>query len=547
VTTLTERLRETAAGPASAASRRLSDAADSAARHRRDLLLEAADAQQQTLEALAALVRFMDQWGEFQEAVAKTRSLLDRQQNERRRTAELAKQTLGRRPESLSPRHQAELGQAWRRQLQLARETEQLIGRLTSLAEQLKTKDPAGAAALDEASRAGIAGDVDQRMRQAGEAIEGNRMAAAAIEQRAAEGGLADMLAGLQERRKRELAELTKRIEDARQAVAELLRQQRELLEANVEAARLAAGDEVFAQQAASQRTLGRNTLSLADDLDSRDQTAGPARLVRGAAGPMELAESALKQADSPTARDHQSQAVELLAQALDEFEELAKKAADQAWKQSLAALKDRLDNIRSRQQDINHQSAEIIARAAQAKRLTRKQYRKVARLAKSQGQLHPEVEAVRLRLGDAEVYIWVIDRVLELVSQSQQSLEQRRLDNTLADAQQQIVDELDVLIGALDQAARLPPLDEYADGQSAGGGGAAAAAQSPVPSVAELLVLKSMQLDLNARTARQARDFEADTASEQQLGDLQRLAARQQTIRELTEAVTTRARQGQP
>ena len=153
----------------------------------------------------------------------------------------------------------------------------------------------------------------------------------------------------------------------------------------------------------------------------------------------------------------------------------------------------------------------------------------------------------MRLRLGDAEVYIWVIDRVLELVSQSQQSLEQRRLDNTLADAQQQIVDELDVLIGALDQAARLPPLDEYAEGQSAGGGGAAAAAQSPVPSVAELLVLKSMQLDLNARTARQARDFEADTASEQQLGDLQRLAARQQKIRELTEAVTTRARQGQP
>ena len=261
----------------------------------------------------------------------------------------------------------------------------------------------------------------------------------------------------------------------------------------------------------------------------------------------MQLAESALKQADSPTARDQQSEAVELLAQAVDELDELAREAADQAWKESLAALKDRLDGIRNRQRDINDRSAEIIARDAQAKRLTRKQYRNVARLAKSQGQLHPEVEAVRRRLGDAEVYTWVIERVLELISQSQRSLEQRRLDNALADVQQQIVDELDVLIGALDQAARLPSLDEYADGQSAGGGGAAAATQSPVPNVAELLVLKSMQLDLNAKTARQAGDFDADTASEQQLGDLQRLAARQQKIRELTEAVTTRARQVHP
>jgi len=64
---------------------------------------------------------------------------------------------------------------------------------------------------------------------------------------------------------------------------------------------------------------------------------------------------------------------------------------------------------------------------------------------------------------------------------------------------------------------------------------------------VAELLVLKSMQLDLNARTARIGERFDADTASEEELRRVRQLGDRQQRIRKLTERVTQRARSDGP
>ncbi len=544
-----QRLENVALGPATQASRQLSGAAEPPGTNRNEQLNAAANAQQQVVDELAALIRFMDQWGEFNETVAKTRNLLDRQQAERQRTIELSRATLGQQPEALPEQQRTDLRQGQRRQLQLAEETAQLIEQLRRLTERLAGKDPAGAAALDESLRAGVAADVEQHMRDAGQAIEDNRLAAAALDQRAAQVGLADMLAGLQERRDRDLAELAKRIEDACQAVGELRRQQQELLDAGVEAHQLGAEPTVFSKQADQQQQLQRNTDQLAAEMEDRAEVATAARFVQRAAAPMEQAESALRIPDGPVAQAHQSQALQLLDEAVAALEELARNAAEEAWKRSLASLRDQLQEIRDRQQALNTEASEIITLVNQGQRLSRREYRTVARLAREQGELGPPVQHLREQLGDAAVYGWVIDRVLELITQARDALEGRRLDDELGTAQRHIVEELDVLIAALDEAVHLPPADEYADGQSPGGGGAGAdaAGKSPVPGVAELLVLKAMQLDINAKTAEYGPDFDPNTATEEQLRQLQHLAERQQKVRELTQAVTQRAEQGHP
>lgn len=534
-------LLQTAAGPMSSAVRRLGDAGQRDSADRRGLLEQADADQQAAIEVLAQVIRLMDQWGDFQEVVNKTRDLLDRQQNVRSATADLGRRTLGQLPEALSDAEGAELRQTQRKQGQLAGEAERLLDRLRRLADRIRAKDPAGADALEQALRAARAAELVQRMGDAAEAAGDNRTAAAVIEQRAAENGLTEMLAGLHERQQRELAELVKRIETAQRAVGELLRQQRELLEANLEAQRLAAEPDVFVKQGGQQHTLKRNTLRLGDDLADMPAAAGAGRLVRQAAAPMGQAEEVLNDGSGAEADDHQADAIDLLAQVALELQQLADQTAHQAMQRSLAALRAKLEGIRNQQQEINDRTTELIERIVRGDRLGRVDYRRVARLARMQQDLRPPVEEVQGKLGDAAVYQWVISRVLEMIDAAADALRMRHLDDALADRQQDIVDELGLLIDALAEAIELPSPDQYAEGGSAGGAGGRgqAADRSPVPDVAELLVLKAMQLDLNKRTAALAEDFDPDTAAEAQLQQVQRLADRQQQIRELTQTVT--------
>ncbi|MHC4235539.1 MAG: DUF4175 family protein, partial [Planctomycetota bacterium] len=542
-------LAKTASGPMSAASHQLANADSSVNSDRNSRLRQAGDNQQAAIDALARTIRLMDQWGDFQELVAKIRDLLDRQQAVRTQTGEQGKRTLGQPPESLPSAEQAELRRTQRRQLQLAEETEQVLERLRRLAQRHRDKDPAGADALEYALRAALAGDLAKNMRDAAEAIQSNRTAAALIGQRTAETGLSRMLAALQERQQRQLAELAKRIEGTERALAEILRQQRELLEATVESQRLAAGQDVFRQQSGRQHTIQRNTVRLAEDMDDMQRVASPARLIREATDPMGRSKSALDQADGIAAEDHQAEAIDLLVQAALELDELARQANFEAMQRSLAVVQAKLEEIRNHQQDINEGSARLMELLATNNRLNRAENRRAAKLGRAQHALRPAVEELLPRLGEAAVYKWVLQNVLELVDRTGDALRRRRLDDTLTQDQRRIVEELDLLITALKEAARLPGPDSYAEGASSGGGGgqAHASRQSPIPGVAELLVLRTMQLNLNARTARTAADFESDSASEEQLRQLRQLGARQEQIRELTDRVTKRARSGHP
>lgn len=554
VALLIEELSATATGPVASASRGLGQAAEPGNSEARQLLERAAGDQQATIDALRRTVRLMDQWGDFQEVVNKTRDLLDRQQALRAATTEQGRRTLGQRPEDLSGQQQTRLRQVQRQQSQLADETEALVGRMQRLADGSRAKDPAGADALQQATRAAVASDVTERMRQAAEAVGANRTAAALIDQRTAQSALTSMLEGLQERQQRELAELAKRLESFEQAVAGLLRQQRDLRGANEEAQRLEAEDDTYVGLASPQRRLKRNATRLADDMEelssrgpAADRSAeNPAQLVRQSAAPMAKAESALTRAEGPRAGAYQTQAIDLLAQAAAELEELARRTREEASRQSMGALRAKLEGIRDTQQDINDQTLTYIDRLAEKKRLSRADNRRVVRLARTQEDLHQPVQAVRGELGDAEVYTWVIDRVLGLIGKSGDALRARRLNQELSGDQQQVVAELDLLISALAEAAALPSADEYAEGGGGGGGGQQGADDgSPIPGVAELLVLKAMQLDVNARTAKLGGDFSTDDATESDLRELRRLGERQRKIQELALTVTRRAKAG--
>ena len=65
------------------------------------------------------------------------------------------------------------------------------------------------------------------------------------------------------------------------------------------------------------------------------------------------------------------------------DFDEMARKINDEAAKRSLAVVRAGLEAIRNRQQDVNDKTELLIERAADARKLTRAEYRRAARLAR--------------------------------------------------------------------------------------------------------------------------------------------------------------------
>ena len=101
------------------------------------------------------------------------------------------------------------------------------------------------------------------------------------------------------------------------------------------------------------------------------------------------------------------------------------------------------------------------------------------------------------------------------------------------------------VIVRALRDAEALPPLDEFAESNSSGGGAGSKSGGPAIPTVAELLMLKTMQVDLLAETVElgASQDFDREP-SEHELAAIETLGKRQAEIRRLAELVTKKAGQ---
>jgi hypothetical protein len=396
---------------------------------------------------------------------------------------------------------------------------------------------------LDATARAAAAADIVRNMRESARALGDNRTSAAQIGQRLAETGLGDMLSALRERRRRQLERLVKAMEDAREALGRLVQTQRELLQANQEALRVLAAADVFVALSDRQRLQTSNTSRLAEDWLRQRELVEPAAALAESVRPMQEAAELLANAGGSAALDPQKQALAKLEALLDELDRMAAEAEHEAEKYRIAATLARFQAIRQRQGEVNQRTAELVAELAGRNRLNRLESRKVASLSRDQHDIREESSTLRAELERAVVYDFVLARILARMADSLERLNKRAIDADLAAEQTRIADDLDLLIAALSDIFTLPSPDEFERGGGVPSGAQAADAVT-VPSLAELLVLKAMQTELNARTQRAAADYDPLTASEARLQQIRALAAEQQQIRSLAERVMEEAKQ---
>jgi len=560
-------LRELTTGPMTRATGALTDASRRAsstdgpptaqpdqatsAETQQALVRDARREQEIVIAALQRLLRSMSQWGNFQWLVSNARDLLDRQEALRRQTLVLGKPILGRELESLTPQQAEDLKRSQRRQEQLSGDVDDLLAQMARLhgnAKDKPTDEQTDAEAIDAALRAARAGNIAKRLRTAAAAIGLNRTAAAAIEQHAAAGTLRRMIAALRERERRELVSLRKRLESAEEQIAALIEEQTALRLATDEAASGAADDAELAPLEQEQYRIKGNTRSAAESITTsrlladNEAAARASRTIRLAEDEMAKALKRLQEKNPADTLVAQDEALELLEDALAQLEELAQLTAEQELRRTLEQIREDLLAIQNAQRDVNEGIRKLKETVDTRGVVQRSESREAAKLARQQSEVRTTLDEVLPDLRKVPVYEWALRRVAEWMDKCRNRLDTRKVDSDLVATSERIVRELDRLVHAIDQTKSLPISTEFAEAGGGGSGGRSTDAK-PVPTVAELLVLKAMQADINLRTTELNRVVDVDAATEEQLRELRIVGEDQSQVRLLTDLVTKRAR----
>lgn len=555
---LAERLDEIAVKSMAPAAKELTQAAQEPKPETQQLALrEAMTRELEAAERLRGLMKDLSRWGTLQNVATRTRDLLDRQNSVMQQTARVGRSTLGKSADALSADDAAALRQVQRQQEQLSRDAEQLLARMEQLVQSPSSRDAAAAETMETALRAASAQDLMRRLESAAGAIGENRTAAATADQKAAAAALQAMLNAMKERDQRELEDLQKKLREAEQQVAELLQEQ-ELVRnrtnalAELENRPVADRPEMHtgpADLAEEQARLKRNARSLGEEFAESERLAAAGRLLREAVSPMSQAEERLSLSRWSSAVPAQNQAIDLLAAALARLEQLAAEAEEEALIRSLADVRERLEELVAGQTEITEAAARLHQSMQSAGKLSRVEIREAARLAGREAELRGTVVELLPDLTRVPVYEWVLNRVAGWMIRVQEGLDSRRIEEDLVRTSERIVREIQKLITAIAETQRLPRKTEFVERESGQGGEGTPMKSKPVPPIAELLVLKTMQEDLNDRTRRHHETVDPQHPSERDLRDIQMLGEDQAEVRRLAELLTGRARaaEGRP
>ncbi|MBN1513232.1 MAG: hypothetical protein JXB13_14550, partial [Phycisphaerae bacterium] len=544
-------LRSAAAGPMKDAAAELAQAARTEpAAERNRLLTQSVERQAEAADSLRSALEAIGQWGDYEEIVNRTRQMLDQQQTARTQTADIGRETLGQPVDALPAERRLVLERIARDQGRLAEDLEYLLEQMRRLGESTAADAEDASSqrtSLESAAQTAVQQNVSERMRHAARAVEENRTSAAGVEQQAAEAGLSTMLDALLNRMQPQAPDATEGLTQVAQQLRDLIRSQQELLDATAEAAS-SAGDATARNRLADlQAGLAGETQKLATACNT-DAAMDPSigNRVSDAGNSMQRAESDLRSDHASAATEAQKEALDRLNRAMTDAQRLADQMRAEAAARSVLALHTELEDLRAQQQTIADGALELARAARDAGRLGRADARKATRLAQAQEEARGQGAGILERMGPAVTFHWLMTRILADMTQSRDQLQQRQIDETLTAGQDRILTDLSRLIDAFEQLAALPPPGDSASQAGAGGQpGAPPPPEGGVPPVAELLLVRALQLDLNARTQKAAEQMTQEPPSEAQLQQIHDLGRQQQELQTLMQLLIQQAQKG--
>jgi len=439
-------------------------------------------------------------WNNYRRFHRDIRELLRDQQEASRRTTELGSRTLTKELKDLKPQEVADLKILAGRQLELARQFDRIQQGMQKTVAELRDSEPLAAGtvadALDEAHRLAISG----QMRTAGGQLGNNRIGQTVARQKEIARDLQDVLDILANRRESELVRLVKKLQEAEADLDDLARRQEAVEKGFEQNAGQPGGRkqrEDLKRLGEQQQRLQKETERLARRLE-RLLAERAAQSTAKAAGQMGRAGQNAGQEQRAKAQQQAGEAKKSLKKAQEELKRRRRQAQVELIMEMLARLEDAVKHLSRQQKNVIAETERLDGLRQDRGHLTRAQTKSLQELASLQRSLQTDVAKMREKLAGAGAFQLALAGAGRDMGLAAARLERRQTGPETIESEKNALRRLDMLLEALKAEQ---PGDENGGEGGGGDGGGQTGGQDGVRTLAELKLLKLLQLEINLRT----------------------------------------------
>lgn len=464
----------------------------------------AGERQQELLTALDAMLRNLTQWddyGKFHEELARIKREQEQVAGE---TAEHLQKQLkneGKPNETAQQRKEA----ADRNRDDLAARQAGLSRRFEQLQQTMKRNAENGAAQNNESLQRAI--EAAQRtnpsgsMREAGQMLRDDQAGKAPARQQEALAKLGQVMQALSAQKVDELNRLVSKLKKAEAELNDVAKEQKGLKKKFRDAAAIAdekERNEELKRLAKKQRELQEKTAKLVEELKRLRAEKAVAKLEQGG-GKMDGAGQGAEQGDAGQAEEQSASAERDLENAQQELAQERRQAEKDLAQEIAAKLIDDLKALITHEQRIVAEVARYEALRTGGG-LTRAASIGLLDLAEEQAALERDVRATAERLGSAPAFKLGLEGAAGDMARAAALVRERKTDVPTQQAAASAVRRLQRLTEALKPRKNDKPGGDQGGGGEGEGGDQQGGSQTPTD-VAELMLIKLLQEDVNART----------------------------------------------
>jgi hypothetical protein len=472
-----------------------------------------AQLQKRVSKNLTDLVELLDQGRDALTLQLQLQQMEAQQQDLQDKARKLLPQTLGKTAEQLDEATRKQVDELAQQQEALSQQAGSLINRMQQTAERLaqqeQAQDKASAGALAQAASTAQQQGLTQTMQKASESASQNQMSQTAQQQQQSLQIMQQMKQQLAQQSKRKQAILKRQMAELAELLKQLITRQQQQVD------QLAGANDLIVL-VEPQVVLRQNTISVQDQAMGNPQTQQASQTIDQAVSEQGDAVTQLRQQSAGNARTHEVQAIAHLKNALTAIEEAQKKIDKQQQQQERDQLQDAYEKLA----DQEKQLAAKVKPYADLDAINRRHRRDLSVLSDEQDDLRTAINALKEKVEQTTLFLMLHEQI---DNQSQQITTQLRDGQTLKEAnsqQQDIETRLRQMAKVLQMQSQQEHFADAQDGDQSGGGGGGGGQQQQsgvVPPIAELRLLREMQIDLHDRT----REAQQANAPESQIINL--------------------------
>ena len=480
-------------------------------------LSQAKTYQREAIASLQPLVDALLQSNRYRRLTQDLVAVTEKQKTILKATEGLTGSLSGRPLEQLSKRERVALRQTAEQQETLQRELDELIAQMRQTSKELSVEKTDSGDRLASAVAIGREQGVSQQMGAAQDHLDANQIGQALTQQTRATETLDNMLATLEGMPQTNFAERIEKLLRAEAQVARLASAQEKLQKEQTAA--LSRANESAKDSANVPNSLKNQRQTLEDKLEALSrqieslQASAAAKSLGAAAEKTMQAGVAAEQRDANASRDQDEAAAELIAKASNQLTRARQQAEAAQLNSLLARLPEQLQELVASQEQVLKKTLQAAEHKIEKPKLTRLDKARIIELSRRQLAIIAQTQPIREGLERAEILQYVLTSSLEKMQTSAEKLGQFQVGSQTQRLQHDVIHQLKMISKSLQR----DPGTEDSGTQGGGGGGgqgSGAEQKSGERSLAEIRLLKLIQVDLNRRIASIQMEMEqADSA----------------------------------